>query len=272
VVLTDNVTIGGLCQANNKLFLSCSKLLNLYIDRGNMENQCEVQSVPEKSYPQEINRDFHPLSEPLPYFPTLGKLLSGAMISLVVCYLEIHHPAPPAENEPSAGRKNLPIYLDCARAAAELGVSRRTLHINLCCLSTWYLREGERERSARAGREFLRPEHTQHGKIKLYSIVGPRNWRAPQTLAIRRNLPQFAHILASAGIKIIAVPQNPMFSPLSQTSVFAHSVHSLPEILDKACGIKQDRRVDRWERWRKVHGKERSHTVREGVKEIDEKS
>jgi hypothetical protein len=212
-----------------------------------MEDALEVQK-------QTIPTEYAPLIAPLPFFPALGKLLSGVTISIVVCYLEIHHPAPASDFQSFAGHANPPIYLDCDRAAAELGVSRRTLHLSLCCIGTWYRVEGERERSARAGREFLNPLHTRHGKIKPYSITGSKAWRIHRILAIRRNLPHLHRVLAEAGLTICRTVPDCLLSPLSQTPSYEQFTSIEPlklvDVLENACGIKPDRRVDRWERAR----------------------
>ena len=192
-----------------------------------------------------------PLTAPLPFFPALGKLLSGVTLSILVCYLEIHHPAPASDFQSFTGQRNPPIMLDCDIAAAELGVSRRTLHLALCSLGAWYRTEGERERSSRAGREFLNPVHTQHGKIKMYSMTGSKAWHTARTIAIRRNIPQILRIFSSAGLSVSSTSSTFEFPEIDQTSAIEQVAHSLPSILESVCGIGGDRRSTRWERWRK---------------------
>jgi hypothetical protein len=136
----------------------------------------------------------------LPYFPVLSRALGGVTISLVVCYLEIHHPTPKAIPEAYGGLRNLSINLDCDQVCEDLGISRRTLHICLCCISTWWKSEEDRSRAARAGREFINPDHTRYGRLKFYSATGSKTWRPGTVIGLRRNSTHLENLLQSAGI------------------------------------------------------------------------
>ena len=52
----------------------------------------------------------------------------------------------------------------------------------------------------RAGREFLNQKHSRFPKLKLYSIVADREWRALTTLTLRRNWPMLEKTLAECGV------------------------------------------------------------------------
>lgn len=145
----------------------------------------------------------------LPYFPMLCRALGGVTISLVVCYLEIHHPAPILESEAPTGRNNAPVYLDCDAVCANLGVSLRTLHISLCCISTWWGSEEERSRAARAGREFLNPNHSRYGRWKFYSATGSKTWRPGTIIQLRRNFAHLDNLMQNAGIALSQFKSHP---------------------------------------------------------------
>jgi hypothetical protein len=149
----------------------------------------------------------------LPYFPALGRALGGVTISLVVCYLEIHHRASTPDPEACRGVRNAPIHLDCDQACEDLGISRRTLHICLCCVSTWWKTEEERSRAARAGREFMNPIHSRYGRMKVYSVTGSKTWRPGTIIQLRRNVTHLKNLLQNAGIGILADPVQPSQIP-----------------------------------------------------------
>jgi hypothetical protein len=52
----------------------------------------------------------------------------------------------------------------------------------------------------RAVREFLNRKHPKFPALKLYSIVAGREWRALETLTIRRNWPLLGKTLAECGV------------------------------------------------------------------------
>lgn len=174
---------------------------------------------------------------PLPYFPMLCRALGGATISLVVCYLEIHHSAPQPIPEARAGLRSTPVYVDCDQMCASIGVNRRTLHIALYCLAVWWRSEEMRSSAARAGREFLNQTHTLHGKVKPYSIVGTRDQKINQTFIIRRNFGRINQILTEASIDQWHEPAQQAlhkYSVEDQPCAFTHTARELAEILEKA--------------------------------------
>jgi hypothetical protein len=181
---------------------------------------------------------------PLPYFPILCRALGGVTISIVLCYLEIHHSAPEPDLQAPARLRNPPIYLDCDRACFDLGVSRRTLDIALMCLGTWWKEETQRSAAARAGREFLCPSPSFHvrnnARIKPYAIVGSRQYADRRTLAIHRNYPRLAQIFVNAGITTLnQTPQPASLHCVTNDGTCASTsvTLSLSEVLESACGI-----------------------------------
>jgi hypothetical protein len=181
-----------------------------------MDNRHDIRPFGEHNTPMRPSKAPMPRStiEPLPYFPALCRVLSGVTISLVVSYLEIHHPSPEPDFQSFTGHQNPPIFLDCDRAALDLGVSRRTLHVSLCCLCTWWPSESERQRAARAGREFLNPDHSRYGRLKFYSATGSKTWRPGTIIRLRRNFGHLAKLLQNAGIATLAVPVPAIAIPL----------------------------------------------------------
>src|ERR1039458_4713752 len=126
--------------------------------------------------------------EPLPYFPNLKGQLRGVTASLMLTYLEIHHPAPRDSNGTIL---TAPVTLNLDAVAADLQVSNRTLCVTLCVLCAWWPTEEARGRAARAGREFINADHSRYGRIKFYSATGSKTWRPGTSIRIRRN---FAHL------------------------------------------------------------------------------
>jgi hypothetical protein len=106
--------------------------------------------------------------EPLPYFPNLHRHIRSVTASLVLTYLEIHHPAPP---DPCRSYSSAPVTLDLDAVAADLQVSRRTLLVSLSILSAWWPEEMARCSAARAGREFLNHDHSRYGVWKYFRCV-----------------------------------------------------------------------------------------------------
>jgi hypothetical protein len=226
-----------------------------------MANQYDTRPFGEHNTPMRPSKAPMPRStiEPLPYFPALCRLLSGVTISLVVCYLEIHHPAPEPDLQSFTGHQNPPIFLDCDQACEDLGVSRRTLHVSLCCLSTWWSSELERQRAARASREFLNPDHSRYGRLKFYSVTGSKTLRPGTVIQIRRNYGHLAKLLQDAGIATLAVPVPAIaipFTKLADNAVLASTLNaperkmSLTEILSSVSALGEDRRSTRYPRLR----------------------
>jgi hypothetical protein len=94
----------------------------------------------------------------------------------------------------------LPVEVNFTQMADDLAIDRRTLGLAFLCVSTWFRTEKERLGAVRAGREFLNQKHSRFPKLKLYSIVADREWRALQTLTLRRNWPMLDKTLAECGV------------------------------------------------------------------------
>ena len=198
-------------------------------------------------------------NEPLPYYAGLAKVLHGPTLALVLTYLEFHHPAPQDSSEVhpghATGPTDEPVVLDCDIASAALGVSRRTLHIALVCLGTFWLTEDARARAARSAREFLNPLHTRFDPVKIYSFTGSKAYLTPhRNLVMRRNRSKLLSTFTQAGIisPVICQLHDSQDDDISATSL---SLRTLPSILQQVMPDWGDRRKDRWERWRRDNGK-----------------
>ena len=194
-------------------------------------------------------------NDPIPYYSGLAKVLHGPTLALTLTYLEWHHPAPQDSNDGHPGPENAPVIIDCDEVSAALGISRRTLHIALCCLGCWWSTEEARARAARVDREFLNPAHALppkgHDPVKIYSVTGSKAWQNHRSLALRRNLPKLVSILSQAGI----IKDQSHLAANVDTSATSSSARSLPQILASVLPDWRDRRVERWERWRRENGK-----------------
>ena len=149
--------------------------------------------------------------EPLPYFPNLKGQLRGVTASLVLTYLEIHHPAP---RDPNRAILTTPVTLNLDAVAADLQVSRRTLLVTLSVLCVWWPTEEGRCRAARASREFLNPDHIRYGPWKFYSATGSKTWRPGTIIQLRRNFAYLTWLLRQAGIATLAVPATTIAFPV----------------------------------------------------------
>jgi hypothetical protein len=188
---------------------------------------------------------------PLPYHPNLKRELQSVTAALVLTYLEIHHPAP---RDPNDAILNTPVTLDLDAVATDLGVSRRTLCVNLSILGAWWPTEEERSRAARAGREFLNPSHSRYGRIKPYSATGPKTWRPGTMIQLRRNFGQLKNLLQKAGVATLSVPVPTIAIPLPRwvdNAVSAPTGHnpaqkeSLVQILKRLGTFELDRQKKR---------------------------
>jgi|ERR1035441_3269528 hypothetical protein len=220
-----------------------------------MANQYDTRPFGEHNTPMRPSKAPMPRSaiEPLPFYPMLCRALGGVTISIVLCYLEIHHSAPEPDLEAPARLRNPSIYLDCDRACFDLGVSLRTLDMALMCLGTWWKGETQRSVAARAGREFLSPSPSFHvrnnARIKPYAIVGSRQYADRRTLAIHRNYPRLAQIFINAGITTLdQTPQPASLHCVTNdgTCASASVTLSLSEVLESACGIEPAKHGIAW--------------------------
>ena len=164
--------------------------------------------------------------EPLPYFPTLKCQLRGVTASLVLTYLEIHHPPP----QDSIGAiLTTPVTLNLDAVATDLQVSRRTLLVTLSVLCAWWPTEEARCRAARASREFLNPDHIRYGPWKYYSVTGSKTWRPGTIIQLRRNFAYLTWLLRQAGIATLTVPIPVIALPVpasTENGVSASTAHA----------------------------------------------
>ena len=178
--------------------------------------------------------------EPLPYFPNLHRCIHGVTASLVLTYLEIHHPAPRDSNGTIL---TIPLTLSLDTVAADLQVSRRTLCVSLSVICTWWPTERARLRAACASREFLNRDHSRCGQWKFYSATGPKTWRQGTIIQLRRDFRHLSMLIQDAGIATLAVPVPAIAIPvptLAENGVSASAAYasckkeSLADILLRA--------------------------------------
>jgi hypothetical protein len=220
---------------------------------------------PEPSHPAEYVRHLSAI-DPLPFFPNLARALRGPTNALVLTYLEMLHPAPQDLNGRIVGPS---VALDCDQICEDLQISRRTLHIALSCLGTWWRTEEARGRAERVGRAFLNLQHSLHGSVKFYSIVGPQGWRPGSIVIIKRNAAHLQSLLQR--VFLLDWPQaviDPTQTHESHSSSIMSagpslsSLLSLPEILRVVLPDWGDRRAERWDRWRREHGRKPTNVSR----------
>ena len=194
--------------------------------------------------------------EPLPYFPNLKGQLRGVTASLVLTYLEIHHPAP---RDPNRAILTTPVTLNLDAVAADLQVSRRTLLVNLSVLCAWWPTDETRCRAARANREFLNPDHIRYGPWKFYSATGSKTWRPGTIIQLRRNFVHLTWLLREAGISTLTVPAPAIAFPVpasTESGVSAPTAHdqlqktSISEIVLSRSVLSGDQRKTRYSRLR----------------------
>jgi hypothetical protein len=164
--------------------------------------------------------------EPLPYFPNLKGQLRGVTASLVLTYLETHHPAP---RGPNGAILTTPVTLNLDAVAADLQVTRRTLLVTLSVLCAWWPTEEARCRAARASREFLNPDHIRYGPWKYYSVTGSKTWRPGTIIQLRRNFAYLTWLLRQAGIATLTVPIPVIALPVpasTENGVSASTAHA----------------------------------------------
>ena len=193
-----------------------------------MTNQYDTRPIGERNTPMRPSKVPMPPSaiEPLPYFPNLKGQLRGVTASLVLTYLEIHHPAP---RGPDGAILTTPVTLNLDAVAADLQVTRRTLLVNLSILCAWWPTEEGRCRAARASREFLNPDHIRYGPWKFYSATGSKTWRPGTIIHLRRNFAYLTWLLRQAGIATLTVSVPTVALPvpaMAESSVSASAAHA----------------------------------------------
>jgi hypothetical protein len=227
-----------------------------------LANQYDTRPIGERNTPMSPSKGPMPPStiEPLPYFPNLKGQLRGVTASLVLTYLETHHPAP---RGPNGAILTTPVTLNLDAVAADLQVTRRTLLVTLSVLCAWWPTEEARSRAASAGREFINPDHTRYGRLKFYSATGSKTWRPGTIIQIRRNFAHLTWLLRQAGIATLTVPSPAIALPvpkLAENGDSAPTAHSpaqkesLSEILLRTSALAWDRRSTRYPRLREAVG------------------
>jgi len=126
---------------------------------------------------------------PLPYFPNLRRYLRSHGTTMMLIYLERHHPAP--QDDPKA-----PIRLDLGRTQGDLQLSRQGLWTYTMLISTRYLGERQRLEAVRSGREFWRNDRRNVGPLKLYSLTRVTH----HVYTLRRNPAALAAMLKTCGL------------------------------------------------------------------------
>ncbi len=196
-----------------------------------MANQRDRPKLGER-YTPKYPRDY-PASPsallPLPYYANLKTVFGSVTACLVFTYLEIHHPSPRDESDRPL---NTPITLHLDQISEDLQISRRTLFTALCVLATRWKSEEERRRAVRAGRVFLKPEHTRNGRWKHYSITGAIGYVPSTVVELHRNFPVIARTLQEAGILTLDQQEFIGLDPFKkrgEIDVLASTVSVLPE-------------------------------------------
>jgi hypothetical protein len=185
----------------------------------------------------------------VPYWPALKDAVGSVNAALVVTYLELKYPSPLPE---PPRRYGLPVEVDFAGMADDLAIDRRTLGIALLCVCTWFRGEKERIGAVRAGREFLNRKHSKFPALKHYSIVAAREWRALETLTIRRNWPLLEKTLAECGVAHHIEPHRLPRREYAEIAAEASGLGRSP-VLDQLLHLdKSDRRRTRYSRLRKA--------------------
>lgn len=196
--------------------------------------------------------------EPLPCYPNLKRILRSWTSTLLLTYLEIHHPA---QQDPQGALRDSPITLSIDHVCEALQVSSRTLLVTLCVLCSRFRTEDQRMQAARAAREFLNPLHSTNGAIKHYSMTGPSSSRPGTVVILRRNSRLIARTLQLAGITRIEPTVAPINIQLVENETRPNPLSFVPksgnnsriiDILLKDSVLSGDRRSERYPRLRKA--------------------
>ncbi|MDE2101020.1 MAG: hypothetical protein KGL39_27485 [Patescibacteria group bacterium] len=204
---------------------------------------------------------------PIPYYPELKKLVPNVTSAILVAYFEMRFPAP---QDALTRIASLPVTVPLDTVADALQISRRTLGQALCAICRVFPSEDRRSGAARVAREFLMPNHTRFGKIKLYSMICSGYITRVRTIILRRNLPMFRAHVEILGISSTYSPFKPentqtvhaqqviqpeqLAFPDGARARTSHSV-SLAELLLRGSELAGDRRRTRYDRERKASGK-----------------
>lgn len=156
----------------------------------------------------------------IPYYPNLHRQLHNSTASILLAYLEIHHPPP--QDDPGGF-----VTLDADAVALDIQINRRTLLTALSQIGVWWKNEEAAARGARAMRMFTQPNHSRYGTTKPYSITGPKSWHRPVTWALRRNWPFLRFILRQANAAIDD-DDDSIINALNSNSITANSATPPP--------------------------------------------
>lgn len=193
---------------------------------------------------------------PLPYYPNLKAAFRSVTACILFTYLEIHYPTP---RDSSGAVLREPVTLHLDKISEDLQVSRRTLFTALCVLAARWRSDNARLLAARAGREFLNPDHSINGKTKPYSIRGAISYIPHTIVQLRRNFRVISSMLRKAGISSLAQEEFSSvdhFENLAAGIISASTAQDLPkkeslsEILMRASVLGGDRRKVRYSRLR----------------------
>jgi hypothetical protein len=203
-----------------------------------MDSHQDISSTSLKSKYVRIQDQEPSQIDPIPYYPNLHRQLHSFTASIILAYLEIHHPAP--QDYPAA-----PVTVDPDIVSHNLQVGRRTLLTAFSVIGTWWKTEELRARGARANREFLNPLHSFHGTTKPYSITGSKSWESRITWVIRRNRPYLDFLLYR--FHALQPPQET--TTMARGGVQAHSLLGLgAEVLKGSVILSHDGRTTKAER------------------------
>lgn len=200
--------------------------------------------------------------DPLPYFPNIVRQVRGPTNAMVLTYLEMIYPAPQDANGAILDRA---VTIDCDQACQDIQVSRRTLHVALRCLGSWFLTEDARGLAERAGRAFINSDHSFQSSIKPFSVVGAKAYGLDHlTLSIKRNFQRLNAIFSRAGLDFLQYPtfstSSPVFPIAANDDVCASG--RCASVLARIMPAWGDRRAERWDRWRRETGKKSSNPGR----------
>lgn len=199
----------------------------------------------------------------IPYYPNLKRALKSVTASILVSYLEFRHPPPPDSPQARLTVATPPVTLDLDAVAQDIGITRRTLYVSICILSTRWRTEEDRASAARANREFIEPRHHRYKSIKVYSTTGPSTYRPGTIIQLRRNRLVLDRLLQRAGFprdpQRLAIPNTDLgrmpVSALSEhdsgeSGISSRGMESLSDILLRASVLDGDRRSVRYSRLR----------------------
>jgi hypothetical protein len=202
-----------------------------------MESHRDFSSTSPKSKYVRIQDTEPSQIDPIPYYPNLHRQLHSFTASIILAYLEIHHPAP--QDTPEA-----PVELDADAISRDIQIARRTLLVPLSMISVFWRSEEARARGARGNREFINLDHTRHGTTKPYSITGYKSLAPNTRWLLRRNYPFLRYLLQQADCHDAKLT----LSVISVGGTPAQGVKSLGELIIAGSVLGKDGRSTKAER------------------------